>query len=65
MIEFETLTDFTDYFCDETTCIEHLAAVRFRNGEYCPHCRHDKINKFSDGKRYRCAKCKQDFTIRT
>ena len=38
---------------------------RLRNGEYCPHCRHDKIYTFNDGKRYRCAKCKQDFTIRT
>lgn len=64
MIDFENLTDFADYFCDDKTCAEHLAAIRFRNGEYCPHCRHDKIHKFSDGKRYRCAKCKTDFTIR-
>jgi transposase-like protein len=64
MFEFKNLTEFTDYFCDEETCAEHLAAIRFRNGEYCPHCHHDKIFKFSDGKRYRCAKCRQDFTIR-
>jgi transposase-like protein len=64
MIDFENLTEFADYFSDDKTCAEHLAAVRFRNGEYCPHCRHDKIHKFSDGKRYRCAKCKTDFTIR-
>lgn len=64
MIDFENLTEFADYFCDDKVCAEHLAAIRFRNGEYCPHCRHDKIFKFSDGKRYRCAKCKQDFTIR-
>jgi transposase-like protein len=64
MIDFENLTEFADYFSDDKVCAEHLAAIRFRNGEYCPHCRHDKINKFSDGKRYRCAKCKTDFTIR-
>jgi transposase-like protein len=64
MFEFENLTEFADYFCDEKTCAEHLAAIRFRNGEYCPHCRHDRIFKFNDGKRYRCAKCKTDFTIR-
>ena len=64
MIDFENLTEFADYFRDDKTCAEHLAAIRFRNGEYCPHCRHDKIHKFSDGKRYRCAKCKTDFTIR-
>jgi transposase-like protein len=64
IFEFKTLTEFTDYFCDEQTCVEHFTAARFRNGEYCPHCKHDKIYKCG-GKRYQCAKCKQDFTIRT
>jgi len=63
--DFKTLTEFTDYFCDEETCVKHFTAIRFANGEYCPHCGHNEIYKFSNGKRYRCAKCKQDFTIRT
>jgi transposase-like protein len=63
--EFKTLTEFTDYFSDEVTCVAHFTESRFRNGEYCPHCQHDKIYKCADGKRYHCAKCKQDFTIRT
>src|SRR5208282_1964851 len=63
--EFSTLTEFTDYFHDEATCVEHFTESRFRNGEYCPHCHHDKIYKCANGKRYHCAKCKQDFTIRT
>ncbi|HTX20585.1 MAG TPA: IS1595 family transposase [Candidatus Aquilonibacter sp.] len=65
IFEFKTLTEFTDYFCDEETCVAHFTASRFRNGEYCPHCRHDKIYKCGNGRRYQCAKCKQDFTIRT
>lgn len=65
IFEFATLTEFTDYFRDEKTCVEHFAAARFRNGEYCPHCRHAKIYKCANGKRYHCANCKQDFTIRT
>jgi transposase-like protein len=65
IFEFKTLTDFTDYFCDEATCVAHFTESRFRNGEYCPHCKHDKIYKCANGKRYQCAKCKQDFTIRT
>ena len=65
IFEFKTLTEFTDYFCDEATCVAHFTASRFRNGEYCPHCKHDKIYKCANGKRYQCAKCKQDFTIRT
>ena len=65
ILDFKTLTDFTDYFCDEAACVAHFTASRFRNGEYCPHCRHDKIYLCSNGKRYQCASCKQDFTIRT
>ena len=65
IFEFKTLTEFTDYFCDEATCVAHFTESRFRNGEYCPHCHHDKIYKCANGKRYHCAKCKQDFTIRT
>src|SRR5882672_10456196 len=63
--EFETLAEFIEYFKDEQTCRDHFTAIRFRNGEYCPHCGHTHINKFSDGKRYRCAGCKRDFTIKT
>jgi transposase-like protein len=65
ILEFKTLTEFADYFCDEETCVKHFTEIRFASGEYCPHCGHNEIYKFSNGKRYRCAKCKQDFTIRT
>lgn len=63
--EFKTLAQFIEYFRDEETCRQHFTAIRFRNGEYCPHCGHTSIYTFSGGKRYRCAKCKQDFTIKT
>lgn len=63
--EFKTLADFLEHFHDEKTCVAEFTKMRFRNGEYCPHCGHSKIHLFSNGKRYRCAKCKQDFTIKT
>src|SRR6266850_1116621 len=63
--EFSTLAEFLDHFKNEETCRKHFTAIRFRHGEYCPHCGHDKIYTFSGGKRYRCAKCKQDFRIVT
>jgi transposase-like protein len=65
IFEFKTLPEFTDYFHDEETCVKHFTSIRFRNGEYCPHCGHIEIYTFRNGKRYRCAKCKQDFTIKT
>jgi transposase-like protein len=63
--DFKTLVEFLEYYKDEATCVAEFTKMRFRNGEYCPHCGHSKIHLFSNGKRYRCAKCKQDFTIRT
>jgi transposase-like protein len=63
--EFKTLAEFVEYFQEEETCRQHFTTIRFRNGEYCPHCGHTTIYTFSGGKRYRCAGCKQDFTIKT
>lgn len=63
--KYKTLVQFLNYFKDEETCIKYFEQIRFANGEYCPHCNHSHINRFSDGKRFRCAKCKKDFTIKT
>lgn len=62
---YKTLVEFLAHFKDEDTCKAYFEKIRFAQGEYCPHCNHSKINRFSDGKRFRCAKCKQDFTIKT
>lgn len=63
--KFKSLIDFLAYFKDEATCQAYFETLRFRDGEYCPHCAHSKIMRFSDGKRFRCAKCRKDFTIKT
>jgi transposase-like protein len=65
ILEFKTLAEFLEHFKDEKTCRDYFAATRFRNGEYCPHCGHKEIYNFRNGKRYRCASCKEDFTIKT
>jgi transposase-like protein len=63
--KYKTLVQFLAHFKDEETCVKYFEQIRFANGKYCPHCNHSKINRFSDGKRFRCAKCKKDFTIKT
>jgi len=65
MINFKTLAEFISHFHSEEVCREYFEKVRFANGDFCPHCKHNKIHRFSDGKRYRCASCKRDFTIKT
>ncbi len=62
---FTTLEQFFSFFKDEETCREYFEKLRFKEGHYCPHCKHDKVFRFKDGKRFRCASCKQDFTIKT
>jgi len=62
---FKTLLDFVSVFKDEKTCQKYFEEIRFKNGEYCPHCGHKRIYRFGGGKRFRCAKCKKDFTIKT
>ncbi len=63
--DFTNLLGFVSAFKDEKSCQAYFEGIRFKDGEYCPHCGHSKINRFSDGKRFRCAKCKKDFTIKT
>lgn len=65
MKQFNTLIEFLNYFKDEDVCREYLEKMRFQNGEFCPHCGHEKIYKFSDGKLYKCAKCRKKFSLRT
>lgn len=65
MERFKTIADLLDFFKDEETCRKYFEQVRFRGGDYCPHCGHTHINRFTGGKRYRCAKCKKDFSIKT
>ena len=65
MKEFKTIAEFLKVFGDEEACRKHFENIRFGKGDFCPHCKHDKIMRFSDGKRYRCHNCRQDFTIKT
>ena len=62
---FNTLAEFIGHFNNDKTCRAHFEQVRFAQGDYCPHCKHTKIMRFADGKRYRCEKCRKDFTIKT
>ena len=64
-MNFKTLVEFVEFFKDEETCVQYFASIRFRDGMYCPHCGYKGVYTFADGKRYRCAKCKRDFSIKT
>ena len=53
-------------FPDQESCIEHLEAVRYRNGAYCPHCGSMDVARKSDGDRvgrWNCHDCKSSFNV--
>lgn len=61
---FNSLLELIEYFRDEQTAVEYLSAKRWKDGIVCPHCGNDKVYIFSDNKRYKCSKCRQQFTAK-
>jgi transposase-like protein len=67
-VEFKTLIELVRKFPDEKSCHQYLAAQRWHTGEIiCPHdgCGHNQCYVFTDGIRYKCKKCKTQFTAKT
>jgi transposase-like protein len=62
--QFDSLYQLMEAFPDEQSCHDHLRAILWSNGEYCPHCGHDVIYKFSDKRTFKCAQCRQRFSIK-
>jgi transposase-like protein len=61
---FDSLIQMMDAFPNEQSCIDHLKGILWKNGEYCPHCGHDKIYHFSNKTTHMCAQCRQKFSIK-
>lgn len=64
--KFKTLVDLLIYFSNEQTCRDYLAEIRWHGSPVCPYkgCKHTHIFKFSNGKVYKCAGCKKQFSVR-
>ncbi len=66
MVEsFNSLYELTEYFREEITCLRYLEEWKWKDGQiHCPHCGMDKIYRFSDGKRFKCGSCREQFTAK-
>ena len=62
--QFDSLLQMMEAFPDEQTCINHLRAIRWKDGAYCPHCGSTKVYHFSDQKTHKCGDCRQRFSIK-
>lgn len=59
---FKTLAELCNKFRDNQVALDHFKAVRWRNGEFCPYCGHDKVYTLK-ANRYQCAQCRNTFSI--
>jgi transposase-like protein len=62
--QFDSLMDLMETFADEQTAIDHLTAIRWRNGPFCPYCGGTRIYHFSDKRTHKCGDCRQRFSIK-
>jgi len=65
MNAFKNLVEFQKYFHSEEVCREFLEKNRWPNGLVCPFCQSQKVYRFSDGRRFKCAErtCNKKFTV--
>jgi transposase-like protein len=64
LTNFDSLFDLMASFPDEQACLDHLREIRWRDGEFCPHCNDNRIYHFSDRKTFKCGSCRQRFSIK-
>jgi transposase-like protein len=62
--QINSLYDFFEAFPDEQAAIDHLRAIRWRDGAYCPYCASKRVMHFSDKKTHKCHDCRQRFSIK-
>lgn len=61
---FDSLLSLFEAFPDEQACLDHLRAIRWRDGEFCPLCGGTRVYHFSDRKTFKCGECRQRFSIK-
>lgn len=61
---FETLIQMVSAFPDEQTAIKHFAAIRWKDGAFCPNCGSTKVYHFSDRRTHKCGDCRKRFSIK-
>jgi transposase-like protein len=62
--EFASLYEMFAAFPDEQSCLDHFRAIRWKNGEFCPYCGHDRVYHFADRRNFKCGQCRQRFSIK-
>ena len=62
--QFDSLFQLFEAFPDEQAAIDHLTAIRWKDGAFCPYCNSKRVMHFSDKRTHKCADCQQRFSIK-
>lgn len=65
--DFDSLYELMEHFTTEEKCVNHLAHIRWQGKPTCPYCDHDhayEMNVTGRGKRWKCAECRKQFSVR-
>jgi len=57
--------NFFKKFPDEKACEDFIIKARWPRGVYCPHCGCYKLYRLEKQKRFKCATCRKQFSVRT
>jgi transposase-like protein len=61
---FNSILELATFFDTDLKCRQYLASKVWQDSKpVCPHCKHEEVYHFSDGKRYKCKECKKQFTV--
>lgn len=62
--KFNSLLEMMREIPDEQTAIDHFTAIRWQQGEFCPHCNSARVYHFADKRTHKCGVCRKRFSIR-
>jgi transposase-like protein len=61
---FRNLIDVAEHFSDSQKCIDYMKLMRWNNNPICPHCGNEKVYEYKNGRLFKCAKCRKQFTVK-
>lgn len=64
MKDFSSLYEMFEAIPDEQAAINYFKAIVWANGERCPYDGHPKVYALKGGRAWKCAQCRQRFSIR-
>lgn len=61
---YNSLIQMMEVIPDEQAAINHIRAIRWKNGAFCPHCGSTRVYHFKDDRTHKCGDCRKRFSIR-